>query len=81
MLNNNARVPIRAQISRGMATRSTWASEDEPCHQKLPFDMWAFMKAEGSGEDADVKHVYVECLRKPELGMIELITPKVSIIL
>ena len=40
--------------------------------------MWTYMKAEGSAKDADAQHVYVECLRQPEMGLVELITPKVS---
>lgn len=59
------------------ADRSTWASGDEPCHQKLPFDLWLLMKAEGSAEDDDAQHVYVECLHEPEVGLVELITTKV----
>ena len=39
--------------------------------------MWAFMKAEGSTKDADAEHVYVECLLQPEMGLVELTTPKV----
>ena len=58
---------------------SAWASEDEPCHQKLSLDMWAFMKAEGSTQDADAQHVYVECMKQPKMGMVELITPKVGV--
>ena len=59
------------------ARSSAWGSEDEPCHQKLSLDMWTFMKAEGSAKDADAQHVYVECLQQPEMGLVELITPKV----
>lgn len=57
--------------------RSAWASENEPCHQKLSLDMWAFMKAEGSAKDADAKHVYDNCMLQPDMGLVELITHKV----
>lgn len=39
------------------------------------------MKAEGSAEDADAQHVYAECMRAPEVGLVELITPKVGVTL
>lgn len=60
------------------SNRAAWASEDEPCQQKISMDMWTFMKAEGSAQDADAQHVYVECLRQPEMGLVELITPEVG---
>lgn len=62
------------------ANRSAWAAEDEPCHQKLPLDMWAFMRAQGSAKDADAQHVYDECMRKSEIGLMEIITPKVNVV-
>lgn len=40
--------------------------------------MWAFMRGEGSAKDADAQHAYVECMRQPDIGMMELITPKVK---
>lgn len=58
--------------------RSAWASDDEPCHQKISLDMWTFMRAQGSAQDADAQHVYVQCLQQPEMGLVELITPEVS---
>lgn len=61
------------------ANRSAWAAEEEPCHQKLALDMWSFMKAKGSDKDADAQHVYDECMRQPEIGMMELIIPKVRV--
>jgi len=39
--------------------------------------MWAFMRGGGSAKDADAQHAYVECMRQPDIGMMELITPKV----
>lgn len=39
------------------------------------------MKAKGTAQDADALHVYVECMREPEVGLVELITPKVGVIL
>lgn len=61
--------------------RSAWRSESESCHQKLPFDLWAFMKADGSANDVDAKHVYVECFREPEVGLVELIISEVGVAL
>lgn len=41
--------------------------------------MWAFMKAQGSAQDADAQHVYEECLRQPEMGLVEIITAEVGL--
>ena len=60
-------------------SRSAWASEEEPCHQKLSMDMWTFMKAGASPPDADAQHVYDECMRQPDMGLVELITPEVFV--
>eukprot|EP00904_Undaria_pinnatifida_P008994 jgi/Undpi1/5224/HiC_scaffold_2.g00506.m1 len=56
--------------------RSAWASEDEPCHQKISMEMWTFMKAGASPPNADAQHVYDECMRQPDMGLVELITPE-----
>ena len=40
--------------------------------------MWAFMKAEGPAKDADAQHVYVECMRQPEMALVELTTSEVD---
>lgn len=59
--------------------RSAWAAKYEACHQKLSLDMWAFMKAQGSAQDADAQHVYQECLRQPEIGLVEINTAEVCV--
>lgn len=58
--------------------RSRWASEDDPCHQKLPFFLWVLMKSEGTAQDMDAKHVLEKCLQSSEVNLLELITPEVS---
>ena len=52
------------------------ASED--CGQKLPFDLWIYMTAEGTAEDPNAKHVWNSCLKPRTIGFVELITPEVS---
>lgn len=58
--------------------RSTWSDVGEPCNQKLPFELWIYMKAEGTAEDADANHVKNECLLSKAIGVVELVTPEVS---
>lgn len=36
------------------------------------------MKAEGPAKDADAQHVYVECMRQPEMALVELTTSEVD---
>jgi len=49
--------------------RAEWKADDEPC-QKLPFELWMHMKAEGS---EDIMH----CLQITHVGLLELTTPEV----
>lgn len=57
--------------------RSEWDSSDEPCQKKMSFELWTLMKAEGSAQNSDAQYVRANCLQTKELGLIELITPKV----
>ena len=57
--------------------RSRWASEDDFCNQKLPFDLWIIMKAEGTANDPDAMDVEEQCIPAPNLNLLELITPEV----
>ena len=60
------------------AARSTWGMASEDCGQKLPFEFWIYMKAEGTAEDPDAKHVWNACLKPRTIDFVELITPEVS---
>ncbi|CAN0435025.1 unnamed protein product [Pylaiella littoralis] len=46
--------------------RSEWESTDEPCHKKLPFELWTLMKAEGSAQSPDALHVRDNCIKTQE---------------
>ena len=37
------------------------------------------MKAGASPPNADAQHVYDECMRQPDMGLVELITPEVFV--
>ncbi|CAM9640288.1 unnamed protein product [Scytosiphon promiscuus] len=56
--------------------RSDWGSSDEPCHGKLPFDLWTLMRAEGSALDSDAQYVWENCIQTEPLGLVELTTPE-----
>ncbi|CAM9850942.1 unnamed protein product [Ascophyllum nodosum] len=56
--------------------RSMWASEDDFCSQKLPFNLWIIMKAEGTANDPGAKDVEEHCIQAQELHRLELITPE-----
>lgn len=58
--------------------RSRWASEDDPCHQKLSFNLWIIMKSGGTTQDTDAMHVLDNCIQTREVTLLELITPEVS---
>ncbi|CAM9844326.1 unnamed protein product [Ascophyllum nodosum] len=58
------------------ALRSTWRSNGELCGQKLPFEFWIYMKAQGTAEDTDANHVRTECLKSRAIGLVELHTPE-----
>lgn len=57
--------------------RSTWLSTDEPCHQKLSFELWTAMIAEGPLPNADAQHVRANCLLSKDIGMLQLRTREV----
>lgn len=57
--------------------RANWKAGDEPCKQKLPFDLWALMKAEGSAQDPDAQYVRENCFEAKDVGVLELETPEV----
>ncbi|CAN0263570.1 unnamed protein product [Scytosiphon promiscuus] len=59
-----------------MRCRSAWGSSDDPCHGKLPFDLWTLMKSEGSAQDSDAQHAREYCTQTQEVGLVELITPE-----
>lgn len=65
------------EVKENLRCRSTWLSSDEPCQQKLPFELWTAMKAYGTSPDADVEHVRANCLLAEDIGMLELSTRKV----
>ena len=58
--------------------RSTWYGVGEPCSQKIPFELWIYMKAEGTAGDVDAHHVRNECLLSRTIGVVELVTPEVG---
>ena len=58
--------------------RSEWGADDEPCHKKLSFELWTYMKAEGSAENPDAQYVRASCMHTMNVGLVELITPEVS---
>jgi len=37
------------------------------------------MKAKGSAGDPDAAHLWEECLNSKDIGMVELLTPEVSV--
>lgn len=61
--------------------RSEWGSSDEPCHGKLPFDLWTLMKAEGSAQSSDAHYVRENCIQTQDVGLVELVTPEVPCII
>ncbi len=58
--------------------RAAWQAEDEPCQKKLPFELWALMKAEGSAKDADAQYMRANCIQTKDVGLLELMTPEVQ---
>lgn len=48
----------------------------DSCHKKLSFELWTFMKAEGSEPDPVAEHVWTNCIRNTGVGLVELITPE-----
>lgn len=70
-------IPVELNIGCVFPCRSEWGSVDEPCHKKLPFELWALMKAEGSAQSPDALHVRENCIQSTGVGLLELITPKV----
>ncbi|CAB1111813.1 unnamed protein product [Ectocarpus sp. CCAP 1310/34] len=56
--------------------RADWDADDEPCQKKLSFELWTFMKAEGSAHNPDAQRVRASCVEHEEIGLVELITPK-----
>ena len=59
------------------STRLMWASEDDSCSQKLPFNLWIIMKAEGTANDPDALGVAEQCIQDKKISLLELITPEV----
>ena len=59
------------------STRSMWASEDDSCNQKLPFNLWIIMKAEGTANDPDALAVAEQCIQAQKISLLELITSEV----
>lgn len=49
---------------------------DDPCYEKLSFELWTFMKAEGSVPDPVAEHVWTNCIQNTDVGLVELITPQ-----
>lgn len=58
--------------------RARWAATDEPCQQKLSFDLWVVMKAEGTAADADAQHVLAECMNSQPVASLSLKVVDVS---
>lgn len=57
--------------------RAAWQARDEPCQKKLPFELWALMKAEGSAQNPDAQYVRANCIQTTHVGLLELATPEV----
>lgn len=60
--------------------RREWASSDEPCHQKLSFDLWLSMKAQESGAGSVPDEVFSSCLRSDVPEMVQLSVDKVRVL-
>lgn len=58
--------------------RARWAAADEPCQQKLSFELWVVMKAEGTAADADAQHVLAECMNSQPVSSLSLKVVDVS---
>lgn len=61
-----------------LVLRARWAAADEPCQQKLSFDLWVVMKAEGTAADADAQHVLAECMNSQPVSSLSLKVVDVS---
>ncbi|CAN0182350.1 unnamed protein product [Ectocarpus sp. 4 AP-2014] len=64
------------EFSTFLSLRADWDADDEPCQKKLSFELWTFMKAEGSAQNPDAQYVRASCVEHAEIGLVELITPK-----
>ncbi|CAN0155242.1 unnamed protein product [Ectocarpus sp. 6 AP-2014] len=66
------------EFSTFLSLRAEWDADDEPCQKKLSFELWSFMKAEGSAQNPDAQRVRASCVEyeEMEIGLVELITPK-----
>ncbi|CAN0154147.1 unnamed protein product, partial [Ectocarpus sp. 6 AP-2014] len=64
------------EFSTFLSLRAEWDADDEPCQKKLSFELWTFMKAEGSAQNPDAQRVRASCVEHEEIGVVELITPK-----
>lgn len=75
---NHASKPHVSPIVCTTDGRSQWSSAEDPCQKKMSFELWALMKAEGSADDADAKHVRAECIKGVNGPLrLELLTPEV----
>ncbi|CAN0287420.1 unnamed protein product, partial [Ectocarpus fasciculatus] len=64
------------EISTFLSLRADWDADDEPCQKKLSFELWTFMKAEGSAQNPDAQRVRDVCVENEDIELVELITPK-----
>jgi len=60
-----------------MRHRKEWTAAAEPCQKKLSFELWMLMKAEGSAHP-DAQYVRKNCIDTADVGLVELLTPKVG---
>jgi len=66
---------VKSQIT---SPRDAWGA-DESCQKKLPFELWALMKAEGLEQNSDAQHMRANCIQTTkDVGLLELMTPEVQ---
>lgn len=61
-----------------MCRRREWDSGDEPCQQKLSFDLWLSQKAGKLGAGSESYEVFSSCLGNDVIDMVELSVDEVN---